>query len=284
MKGNSFGGLPSLKSKAKTPGRVANRRNFGWVDTTTKSASEVNIGMSRTVRSVPTWKAAANGCRISIPLAISVGIYGVIFGLLAKQNHFSQLQAIAMSLLVFAGTAQFAGLNISLHPISPVALVAVVLQTLVINSRHLLMGMSFSSLFMGSNKFVKCFLAFVLSDESWALALKKSEDGATDPGFLLGCGVTIYAFWSFATFVGVAIHDVFSDQLDPKVWGLDAILPCVLVMLLVPRWKGRSTALPWLAAGLASILSDRWLPTGWNVLLGSLVGITISSCQTGGEL
>ena len=220
----------------------------------------------------PTRKEFSNGFRASIPLGISVGVYGVLFGILAKQHHLSNLEAVGMSMFVFAGTAQFAGLDLWSNPLP---LAALFLQMLVINSRHLLMGLSLRTWYSAADTHVRYTSAFLMIDESWALAFKEFEQSKTDPGFLMGSGVAMYVFWAVSTGIGAAIGDIFRENRDPRTWALDTALPCVLVILLIPRWKGRSSILVWLSAAMASALSDRWLPPGWNVLLGALAGTLV---------
>ena len=73
--------------------------------------------------------------RDMLPLLVGAMPFGIIYGTLAASAGLSALQAIGMSLLVFAGSAQFIALSL----LSGGAGMAVVLlTTLVVNLRHAL--------------------------------------------------------------------------------------------------------------------------------------------------
>src|SRR4029453_8168670 len=84
---------------------------------------------------------AQRGARRTLPIGVSVLVYGTVFGGLAAQAGLSPLEAVLMSALVFAGGAQFIALELWQ---APLPIVALVLTTLVVNLRFLLMGASLS--------------------------------------------------------------------------------------------------------------------------------------------
>jgi predicted branched-subunit amino acid permease len=203
--------------------------------------------------------------------------------MLAVEKHMSVGESLGMSLLVFAGTAQFAAIDIWRFPL-PLAFLF--LQTLAINSRHVLMGIALKQWYSRQPSWVKCTSAFFMIDESWALSLAHFDAVGEDSGFLIGSGIAMYLAWGIATFLGSLVAARFGARLDPRLWGLDVALPCVLMTLLVPRWKGLSSALVWIAAGLASALSEKWLGdhhflAGSNILLGALVGAFVGMSRIG---
>ena len=68
-------------------------------------------------------------------VALSVAIYGVVFGVLARGKGLEPLDVLAMSALVFSGTAQFIALDLWLPPL-PIG--ALALTSLVVSLRFLL--------------------------------------------------------------------------------------------------------------------------------------------------
>ena len=52
------------------------------------------------------------GLRAGVPFAIAGGMLAVSFGVVAQQAGFTALEAILMSLVVFAGSAQFTAVAI----------------------------------------------------------------------------------------------------------------------------------------------------------------------------
>ena len=74
------------------------------------------------------------GARACLPVAISVGAYGVVWGVLARGAGLSLLEAMLMSVLVFAGSAQFVALDLwtatpATLPIGPLILAVAIVWT-----------------------------------------------------------------------------------------------------------------------------------------------------------
>lgn len=79
------------------------------------------------------------GFKRMAPLSLFVVAFGLAFGVAAIQHGLSSWETLLMSSLVFAGTAQFAALELWGPTIPLTALIA---TTFAINARHLLMGAS----------------------------------------------------------------------------------------------------------------------------------------------
>jgi len=84
-------------------------------------------------------KLFVSGVAHTIPLLISSAPFGFIFGALAEPSGLSSTAAIAMSIIVYAGSSQFIALGL-LAAGAP--LIVIVLTTLIVNLRHLLYAAS----------------------------------------------------------------------------------------------------------------------------------------------
>ena len=75
--------------------------------------------------------------------------------------------------------------------------------------------------------------------------------------------------WSLAVMPGYFLGSLVSD---PKLWGLDVIMPAFFVALLVPLWKGRRQTVSWAIAGGVAIAT--WYLVGgyWGILTGAVSG------------
>jgi branched chain amino acid efflux pump len=179
-----------------------------------------------------------------------------------------------MSAIVFAATAQFAALDAWHHPL-PIA--SLVLGTFIINSRHLFMGLSIEKPFRQSSVLMKVILPFFMIDESWALSLSEHDRSQLTPVFLITSGSVMYVAWVLSTIAGASIERLIAARVHPASLALDAVLPCVLAILLGPRWKSARESLPvWMAAGLASGVSAKFIHSSGSIVLGCLGGITAS--------
>ncbi len=206
------------------------------------------------------------GARQMVPLAISIFVYGLTFGVLAQKAGLSLLESFLMSAMVFAGSSQFAVLGLWVAPL-PVA--AIVLTTLVVNLRHLLMGAAIRPRIEGLRRWQRYISLFLMNDESWALTMGYFARGGRNVSFLPGSGLVAFVAWTSATVVGQTLGGILDR---PEEWGLDFAFTAVFLGLLVGFWKGRRDIGPWVVAGVVAVVAALYLPGKWYILLGGLAG------------
>ncbi|MFO8044699.1 MAG: AzlC family ABC transporter permease [Halomonas sp.] len=207
----------------------------------------------------------AGGVRRMAPLSLFVIVFGLAFGVAALQQGLSGLETLLMSGLVFAGAAQFATLELWGEAIPLVPLVAI---TLAINARHLLMGAAFYPHLRDLPAGRRYASLILLSDANWAMAM----GGRSKPerlGILVGGGFALWTAWMIGTGLGVAFG---SGIGDPERFGLDAIMGCFLLAMLVGDKRDLSVLLPWGAAAMAALAAMAWLPPHAHVIVGALAG------------
>jgi len=94
--------------------------------------------------------------------------FGLVYGLSARAAGFSPLEASAMSVIVFAGAAQFAAVGYVLGGFS---WFAVVLLTEFLNARHLLYSEALSPYLADRPRPLRAIMAHLLTDEAFALSI-----------------------------------------------------------------------------------------------------------------
>ena len=139
-----------------------------------------------------------NGVVMGIPLALGVGTYGVVYGILT-QNVLTTPETILSCLMVYAGVSQILALDMWTHPL-PIFMI--ILSTFIINLRHMLMSASVYPYIMNENKWFAYFSMFFVVDEGWALSMGEFAKGRERLGFLLGTGVINYVFWVCSAMLG----------------------------------------------------------------------------------
>ena len=205
------------------------------------------------------------GVLAAAPLLPGVIAFGLLFGVMARQVGFSPWEALAMSLIVHAGSAQFVALGMW-ETAGPAA---IILTTLVINLRHLLMGASVAPHLQGLHPLWRAFLALWMSDESYALAIAAYERGTGSPRYFLGANVGIYLLWPTSGVVGALLGTALPD---PGRYGLDLVFPLAFLGLLASFLKDRIGVTVALAAGGLALLGATLLPSGWTVVVAGLLG------------
>ena len=210
-----------------------------------------------------TWSGVRSGAYRMIPLALTDFLFSMVWGALAANVGLGWMEAMLMNGLVFAGTAQVAALQ--LWNDSGLAIVWV---TLLINCRHLFMGVTLHPWFSRLPASKVYSSAFFLTDETWALTiyfLSQKQDTA----FLIGGGLILYVSGLMGVFFGYTTLQGISD---PKRWGLNFVSVALLLALLSGMWKGKSDAVPWATAACVAIVASIWLPGSWYILLGTISG------------
>lgn len=209
-----------------------------------------------------------SGVRAELPLLLGVMPFGMIYGILALGAGLSPLAAQVMSAVVFAGSAQF--MLVQLVGLGTPALV-MVLTGFVINLRHALYSASISPHTLGLNLVWKGVLAYLLTDEAYAVTILNYNKTDSAPEnkhwFFLGAGLTLWTSWQVSTAIGV-----FLGAQIPASWGLDFTLALTFIALVFPIIRDRPTVVAALAAGLTAVLAAG-LPYKLGLLTASLVGI-----------
>lgn len=217
----------------------------------------------------PTFTRAGvrRGAATIAPLAIVTALFGMSFGVAATDRGIQGWAVIAMSATVMAGGAQFAAIELW---DTPTPWIPITLTVLAINGRHFVFGASLGTWLSQFRSGPRHVSIGVLSDPSWAFTDRAVRNGEQDLGFLLGCGLGLWCSWVGGTITGVAAGNLLSDQIYN--FGLDTLLVTYFPALLIPLWKGRSTLLPWVAAGVVAVWGREILPPGWHVIAAAACG------------
>jgi 4-azaleucine resistance transporter AzlC len=201
------------------------------------------------------------GVRAGAPYAAAGFFLSLSFGVLAREAGFSALAAIAMSVVVFAGSAQFAAVSIVA---AGGGLGAAVGAAALMNSRFLPMGIALAPSLPGGplKRFAQ---GQPVVDSSWAMALR--EGGRFDRWFLFGSSAVQYVTWQTGTIVGALGGDVIGDA---ETYGLDAVYPTFFLALLLAELKtGTARGVAGLGALIALVLVP-FTPPGVPVLVASV--------------
>ena len=205
--------------------------------------------------------------RDSFTVSLTVGAYGIAFGASAIANHFTVLQACALSLLLFSGASQFAVVGVM--GAGGTAISAIATSTLL-GTRNALYGLRLAPI-LNHRGFKRALGAQITIDESTGVALSQSSNDEMKKGFWY-TGIGVFIFWNFFTVLGALGADAIGN---PSAWGLDAAVPAAFLGLLWPRLKARET---WAVAGAAIVLSlslAPFVPAGVPIISCALISIIV---------
>jgi len=217
------------------------------------------------------------GLRSVMPLLVGVGPFGVIYGVVALQSGIPPLAAMAMSSIVFAGSAQFLLAQL-VGAGAPLLLTAGAVG--LVNLRHALYSASVAPLLAHLPRRWKLLLAYLLTDEAYAAAiphlLGRSDARPPDAHWILfGSGFGLWAGWQVSTLAGVLI----GTQLSPNL-GLEFALPLTFIAIVVPMIDSRAFLAAAVAAGGVAVALAA-LPYKGGLFLAALAGLAVGAALTG---
>jgi len=200
------------------------------------------------------------------PLWLGVVPFGVAYAVLARDAGLSLLETQALSVLVFAGSAQLSAVGLFG---AGAAGLEIVLTTLLLNVRHVLYGMALGRTVRLTSR-QRPVAAYFLTDEAFGVAAASQRRTFA---FLLGTELSLFATWNLATLGGGLLG---AATPSPAELGLDFVFPLAFIALLVPLVRTRVELAVALASGVVAYVLARSLPGGLPILLtgvgGSLLG------------
>lgn len=212
------------------------------------------------------------GAVASIPMIIGGIPFGLLFGSLASSYGLSPWFAVAMSAIVFAGSAQFVALGlIALH--APIWVI--VSTTFIVNLRHLLYAADLVKFVKHLPMSLRMIMGFGLIDETYAAVRPMYEVGSADEKnghkVYLGSFLSFYVMWNVTTVLGVL-----SGELIPGMseWGLEFAMVATFIGIITPYLKHRAFWLCLLSAGVSSILLSG-LPNNLGLLVSAVIGVVM---------
>ncbi|KXG75233.1 Inner membrane protein YgaZ [Fervidicola ferrireducens] len=205
------------------------------------------------------------GIKRAAPIVLGYVPVGFALGVLAANAGLTPLQAGMMSLLVYAGSAQFIAVSMLSAAASYPAIIA---TTFLVNLRHLLFSASLSPYFKEISRKLIPFISFFITDESFAVSITDLRERNLSYTYLLGLYVTSYLSWVLSTVMGAAFGNLIPDT---KALGFDFALPGMFMALLCMQIKDMKAAFAAVLAGTLSVLFLYVLPGSWNVILASII-------------
>ncbi|HEX6989762.1 MAG TPA: AzlC family ABC transporter permease [Bacillota bacterium] len=212
-------------------------------------------------------RAAVLGLAASVPVVLGVFPFGVVTGALAVDVGMTPLEAVGMSILVFAGAGQVAALG--LYAGGAATWVAVA-GSVVVNFRFVMYSAAIAPTFQPLSPWRKVLYAYLLTDQAYLL----SVDHYRRRGYPLLQGIyylTLSAGTWLAWVVGTALGARFGG-LVPAGDRLDFVIPLVFISLLMPTLRGRPAVAAALASGAVALVGYH-LPLNLGLLAASLAGL-----------
>ena len=207
------------------------------------------------------------GLAAAWPICLGYFPIGLSLGVLAQKGGLAPWQMAAMSLLVFAGGAQFIAVAMLASGASALAIVSTVFM---VNLRHLLMSSALAVHLPGVSRRFLALFAYGLTDESFAVNLTRFNQGEWNRFSALTLNHAANATWVVSTVAGVYLGQL----VPPGAAGVDYALTGMFICLMTFQIRNPIFTVTALLAALLSLLTYLWLPGNAYVMVASSLAAT----------
>ncbi|KAI3490465.1 hypothetical protein L1887_45297 [Cichorium endivia] len=171
------------------------------------------------------------------------------YGSLAMAYGFPVWVPFVLSITVLAGASEFMFIGIVASGGNPLAAAA---AGLLVNARHVPFGVTVRELV--GKRGLSLLGCHIMNDESVVFGLSQKTPEQRKAAYWL-CGLGVAIIWPLGALLGALVGKLLPD---PETIGLDAVFPAILLALVVPAFKNRTTLIRACSgAALRLALSER---------------------------
>jgi predicted branched-subunit amino acid permease len=188
------------------------------------------------------------GARDALPFLLVVGPFALLFGVVATEAGFAVLEALAFSVLVIAGAAQFAALQ-QMSENAPTLIV--ILTALAVNLRMAMYSAALLPWLGAAPLWQRAVIAYLNTDQTYAMSIAEYERGRCTTlservAYFIGLAAPVAPTWYGMTVVGALL-----GRQIPPAFALDFALPLTFIAILAPMLR----TLAHVAAALTSVVA-----------------------------
>ena len=207
------------------------------------------------------------GFQVGLPTLFGLGAWGIVVGVAMVKSGLTVLQAGAMTLIVYSGSAQLASLPL----IATGAPIGVIFATaFVVNLRFVIFSALLAPHFSQLPLLQRFYLGHISGDLTTALFQQRYPHTAPERGklsFLKGLLYPSWVAWQVGTFIGI-----FLGSAVPTEWQLGFAGTLAILCILVPLVINSAALCGVLVAGVVSLLAHG-LPYKLGLLIAVLAGM-----------
>lgn len=210
-----------------------------------------------------------HGLRDGMPFVFVIVPFGLLFGVVATEAGLDVYEALSFSVVVIAGAAQFAALQLMVEEV-PTFIVLV--SALAINLRMAMYSAALTPYLGAAPVWQRAVVAYFTLDQTFAVASVKYEAApemsvAARVAYFLGVAMAVTPLWWLSTIIGALV-----GQSIPAWMALDFALPITFLALIAPMLRTAAHVV----AALVSImlaLGFAFLPYNLGLLVAGLAGM-----------
>ena len=230
---------------------------------------------------------ARHGVRDMLPGLVAMSTWGLVTGVAMVQSGLSPWQALGMTLVVYAGSAQLASLPLLA---SGAPLVIIWATAFIVNLRFVIYSVAIAPVFRHLSWVQRALHGFGNVDILAAELLRRFDpatlaarpapalcraDCTEEPVLSLPAPVAYFrgaAIVNWTVWQGASIAGILLAQWVPAAWGLEFVATLALIAMLLPMIGDRAALVCVISAGLVSLLAVA-LPLNLGLLCAVVAGV-----------
>jgi predicted branched-subunit amino acid permease len=121
------------------------------------------------------------------------------------------------------------------------------------------------------------FLAFTLTDETFAINISDRRQGLATGASMAGVGIVAWVGWTLGTLIGSVAAGWIGD---PAAWGLDYAMPAMFTALFVALAENRRHVIVGVGAAVIMLVLPLLsnvgvdIPTAWHIIIAAMTAAT----------
>ncbi len=214
-------------------------------------------------------EAFRQGVHAIIPALIATGTWGLVTGVAMVKSGLTESMALAMTLLLYAGSAQLTSLPLIA---SGAPLWLVFAAGFVVNLRFIIFGAALQPYFRHLSWPKRLGLGYFTTDMGFVLFMPRYGEASVrgtreQLWYFLGTISPGWVVWQTSSIVGI-----FLGSMVPSAWSLDFAAVLALMAITVPLVNSRPMVVSVLAAGLVAWVGQM-LPLRLGLAAAVIAGI-----------
>ena len=186
----------------------------------------------------------------SVPVMAGYIVLGIGFGILLRNAGYGLPYALAMAVLIYAGSMQYVGIGLITGGAS---FLTALFTTVMVNARHLFYSISMIDRYKDAGKY-KPYMIFALTDETYSLLCGGDVPAGEDPNrFRFLVSLFNHCYW----ITGCVLGSLLGAVLPFSTAGIEFSMTALFIASFTEQWlraKDRIPALTGLLGTLACLL------------------------------
>lgn len=214
------------------------------------------------------------GVKDCIPTLLGYLSIGLAAGVVQKTAGLSIAEIALISLMLYAGSAQFIAAGMIAVSSSPVTIIVTIF---IVNLRHILLSAALSPYFRHLTPLRNMLVGTLLTDETFGVAINQTVNKQQiSEKWMHGLNITAYLNWFIANVAGAFLAQWISD---PDQFGLQFALPAmfigILVISMIDRNKIKLDLVVAILAVIIAVASSFVFSGSVGIIIATVIASTV---------